>query len=104
MCGRVVTPVEAHALGLVQMLSDDALDTARGIARRLSALPPVAVAMAKKVVYAAADLPMEHALAAETEGSFRTKQSADAAARMAEYLAVPPDGRRAWLEGDRTEE
>src|SRR5579862_2345728 len=72
---RVVTPEEALAWGLVTELADDALAASVDIARKLAAMPAIAVAMGKKALYQAADLPLDAALAAETEASFRVKQA-----------------------------
>jgi enoyl-CoA hydratase len=101
MRARVLTPEEALELGLLTELADDSLERAHAIAVRLAELPPVAVAMAKKIIYQGLDVTMDQALAIEIEGSYRTKQSPDAAARMAEYLAIPMDRRRDWLDSER---
>jgi enoyl-CoA hydratase len=101
MRARVLTPEEALGFGLVTELADDAVEQGHAIAVRLAALPPVAVGMAKKVIYESVDATLDQALAIETEASFRTKQSPDAAASMAEYLAIPLDRRRDWLDAER---
>jgi enoyl-CoA hydratase len=96
---RVLTPDDALDLGLVHELADDGLEAAMAIAADVAALPPLAVAMAKKVIYDGSDLPLDIALKIETEGSFRSKQSPEAATPMMEYLSLPLERRRAWLEG-----
>jgi hypothetical protein len=57
--------------------------------------------MAKRVIHAAAELPLEAALAFELDGSLRSKLSPQAAAAMRRYLDVAPGERRAWLDPDR---
>ncbi len=96
--GRVLAPEEALSRGLLHELAEDALARAHSVAGELASLPPVAVSMAKQVIHRAADLPLESALAFELEGSFRSKQSPQAAEAMRRYLAVAPGARRAWLE------
>jgi enoyl-CoA hydratase len=104
MRARVLTPEEALAQGLLHELVDDAEARARTLARRLSELPRVAVAMAKQVIYRAEDLPLESALAFELEGSFRSKQAPEAATAMRAYLDVALSERRAWLDAERRED
>ena len=96
---QVVTPDRALELGLVTELADDALEAALGIADELAGMPAIAVAMAKKAIHQGADLPLDLALALEAESSFRLKQSPDIVHPMREYLALPLDERRAWLDG-----
>lgn len=96
---RVVTPEEALELGLVTEIADDAVATAMSIAREIAAFPPITVAMAKKAIHQGADLPLDLALTLEVESSFRLKQSPDITVPMREYLALPFEERRAWLEG-----
>jgi enoyl-CoA hydratase len=98
---RVLTPEEALAKGLVTELAEDARARALTIAHDLADLPPLAVAMAKQVIYKAEELPLESALAFELEGSFRSKQAPAAAAAMRRYLELAPAERRAYLDGDR---
>ena len=104
MRARVLEPEEALAHGLVHELADDACARALVIAGRLAALPRVAVAMAKRVIHRAADLPLEAALAFELEGSFRSKQTPEAAAAMRAYLELPHARRRTWLDSERAED
>ena len=98
---RVLTPEEALAHGLVTDLADDARAAAVGIARRIAEMPAIAVALAKRSIYHVADLPMELALTLEAESSFRLKQSPEIMRPMREYLALPFDRRRTWLDAER---
>lgn len=97
---RVLAPEDALAAGLVTELADDALATAVAIGEEIAALPPLAVAMAKKAIHQGADLPLELALTLELESSFRLKRSPDIMLPMREYLALPLERRRAWLAGE----
>lgn len=96
---RVVTPEEALAIGLVTELADDARGAARAVAGEIAGLPRVAVAMAKKAIHGGADLPLDLALGIELESSFRLKSVPDRDGPMREYVALPLDRRRDWLEG-----
>lgn len=98
---RVLTPEEALARGMVSELADDALAHALALAGRLRAMPALALAMAKRSVYQGADLPLDLALVLEAESSFRLKQSPDIMVPMREYLALPLEERRAWLDAER---
>lgn len=100
-CARLLTPDEALELGIVHEVVDDAVEGALELAGRLAAMPRTALAMAKKVVYQGSELPLDVALGFELEGSYRAKQASDAAAPMREYLALPDEDRRNWLDADR---
>jgi enoyl-CoA hydratase len=100
---QVVTPEEALAWGLVTELADDARAASIEMAWKLAAMPAIAVAMAKKALYQCVDLPLDVALAAETEASFRVKQDPGIMRPMREYLALPLERRRDWLDPDRSE-
>jgi enoyl-CoA hydratase len=95
---KVVPPEEALALGLVTELADDALEAGLAVAHEIAALPGVAVGMAKKAIHQGADLPLDQALEIDLESSFRLKSAPDHGP-MKEYVALPPERRRAWLEG-----
>jgi enoyl-CoA hydratase len=96
--GRVVTPEEALALGLVHELADDAMVRARAIAREMAALPPLAVASIKRAVYAGSDTHLEAGLEIEGAAFLETMLSDDALAAMRAYIAVPLAQRRGWIE------
>ena len=57
--------------------------------------------MAKRALYQGIDLPLDLALTLETEASFRVKQDPSIMHPMREYLAIPVERRRAWLDPDR---
>jgi hypothetical protein len=57
--------------------------------------------MAKKALYQGSDLPLDLALTLEAEASFRVKQSPEIMIPMREYLALPLEERRDWLDHGR---
>ena len=67
---KVLTGQEAHAIGLVnQVVPDDQLlNTVRDLARQISALPPVAVAMSKRALHQGAASDFDTAVQTETFG------------------------------------
>jgi enoyl-CoA hydratase/carnithine racemase len=98
---RILTPEEALAHGLVTELADDALEAGIALAQRLAALPAIAISIAKRAIYQAVDLPLDLALALETENSYRLKQAPEIMKPMREYLALPLDERRDYLDAER---
>ncbi|MGE0066692.1 MAG: enoyl-CoA hydratase/isomerase family protein [Solirubrobacterales bacterium] len=93
-----LTPEQAYAHGLVELLEDDALASATGIAERMATLPRAAVAMAKKIVYQSQGVPLSVALEFEADSAYRAKQSPEAAPALRDYLEQPLEDRRAWFE------
>jgi enoyl-CoA hydratase len=100
--GRVLTPSEALAKGLVHEVADDALGRAMEIARELAALPPRSLALIKRAVYEGTEAPLSAGLRIEAGALFETRLSPDAVAAMEEYVRIPLDRRRDWLEGRYT--
>ena len=98
MRARVLTPDEALAQGLVHQVADDAKAAALNLAREFADLPPTAVAMAKAVVYGGSDVDLRSAQRIERDGSYRAKLAPEASQAMREYLAVPLNARRAWID------
>jgi enoyl-CoA hydratase len=96
--GRIVTPERALELSIVHELVEDAHEHARAAAVELAAMPPVALAMAKRSVYAGSDMPLAEGLLVERDACYAARLTRDAARAMEAYLAVPPDRRRDWLE------
>jgi enoyl-CoA hydratase len=101
MEARLLSPEEALAIGIVGRLADDALTAAELLARELAALPPTALATAKRILQQAVDLPLEIALRMEADASFRAKVSPQSTAAMERYVAVLADERRDYLDGAR---
>lgn len=85
-------------MGLVSELADDAVTQARRIAREVAALPPKAVACAKRAIYAGSDTHLAAGLEIESAAFLETMLSADARAAMQTYVDLPHARRRSWLE------
>ncbi len=96
--GRVVDPETALALGLVHELADDARDRALGIARDLAELAPVALASAKRAIYAGFDLPLADALTLEADLFRDTMVADEGVASFKQYNDLPCEKRRDWID------
>lgn len=96
---RLLTPEEALVIGMVTRLGDDAEALAAEIAARVVQLPAVPVALAKRALYNGADASLPASLVIESDASTRSKLGPAASAAVDEYLAVPVESRRDWLEG-----
>jgi enoyl-CoA hydratase len=92
--GQLLSPDEALALGLIHRLCPPetfAADVA-AFAANLARRAPVALAAAKRAIYAGSELPLEQGLLAEQQQFDRCMGSRDAAVAM-----------RSWLQGERWE-
>jgi enoyl-CoA hydratase len=96
--GRVCRPERALELGLVHEVVPDAAAHARGVAQELASLSPVALAQIKRAVYAGSDTNLAAGLAIEGETFYETMASDEAVTAMREYVALPFEERRAWIE------
>ncbi|MBM4334334.1 MAG: enoyl-CoA hydratase/isomerase family protein [Deltaproteobacteria bacterium] len=96
--GRICRPEEALAFGLVHEVADDALARANALAAGLAELSPVAVAEIKRSVYQGSELHLEAGLVIEAEAFMTTMRSDEGLAAMNEYVALPLEKRRGWLE------
>lgn len=96
--GRVCPPEEALALGLVHEVAPDARARAVELARELAGLSPVAMAEIKRCVYQGSEVHLEAGLEIEAQAFVETLQSQEARDAMREYVAVPPEERREFLE------
>lgn len=101
MRARVLTPEEALEEGLVHQVADDAKTTAFALAREFAAMPPIAVAMAKSVIYGGRDAEMHTAQRIEREGSYRAKLAPEATQALSEFVALPLEARRGWIDRHR---
>ena len=99
MRARVVTPDQALAYGMVHQVVDDAKAAALALAHEFAGLPPTAVAMAKSVIYGGAEVDLRTGQRIERDGSYRSKLTPEATEAMQEYVALPLESRRAWLDG-----
>jgi enoyl-CoA hydratase/carnithine racemase len=96
--GRVVTPEEAQALGITSELVADAPARALEIAREIATFPPVGVAKAKASIYKGFNTDLQSGLEMESLFWQEAMQSDDAKLAMVEFLKVPLDKRRDWIE------
>jgi enoyl-CoA hydratase len=96
--GRICRPEEALALGLVHEIAADSLARARALASDLVKLSPIAIAEIKRAVYRGSDAPLDHGLTIESESFMNTMYSVEGLAAMREYVALPLEKRRDWLE------
>jgi enoyl-CoA hydratase len=96
--GRICPPEEALAFGIVHEVAEDAEARAREIARQLATLSPVAIAEIKRAVYQGGELHLEAGLEIEGEAFMATMRSDEGLETMHEYVALPIEKRRAWLE------
>jgi len=96
--GRICKPEEALALGIVHELAPDALARAKELAAGLVELSPVAIAEVKRAVYQGAEVHLEAGLTIESEAFMATMASDEGLKTMQEYVALPFEKRRDWLE------
>ena len=95
---RLLDPEEALRLGVVHEVALDSVNRAIELAQEISAMPPVAVAMAKKAIHEGSELPLNAALALEADASFRSKLAPGALTACTEYVALPYEDRRDWVD------
>jgi enoyl-CoA hydratase/carnithine racemase len=96
--GRIVPPEEALALGIVSDLVDDAPAHAMEIAHELAAMPATGMARAKRAVYEGSEVHLDGGLDIENAAFLDVMLAEDAAPVVGEYLSLPVEARRAWLE------
>ncbi|MFU8816298.1 MAG: enoyl-CoA hydratase/isomerase family protein [Pseudomonadales bacterium] len=92
--GQLLSPDEALALGLVhRVLAAPTFDAeVAAFAANLASRAPVALAAAKRAIYAGSELPLDEGLLVEQQQFDRCMQSRDAAVAM-----------RSWLQGESWE-
>ena len=95
---RLLLPLDALRLGIVHEVVPDAVARAIELGCEMARLAPLAVAMAKRSIVDGTELPLPAGLAVETDSSFRAKLHPGAVAALEEYVAVPLDRRRDYLE------
>lgn len=96
--GRICRPEEALALDIVHEVAPDAAKRARELAAELVALSPVALAEIKRAVYQGSEVHLEGGLEIEADAFLQTMLSDEAVESMREYVALPFEVRRDWLE------
>jgi enoyl-CoA hydratase len=100
--GRIVSPEQALALGLVSEVADDASARAVEVAGELAARSGPALAAAKRAVLRGSSLPLSEGLRVEADCFLATMLTDEGAATMAEYAATPYEERRAWARSRAT--
>ena len=96
--GRIVMPEVALEFGLVHEVVDDAPARALELAEEIAALPPMAVANAKRALYLGADSNLQAANEIANMNWTEVMQSDDAQLALSSFLAVDPAARRDWFE------
>lgn len=97
---RIFTPDEALEKGAIHELVDDARARAMEVADELALLPARSVAMIKRALYEGTDTSLAAGLRIEANALFETRLSPEAQQKMQEYVELPLDKRRGWLEGE----
>ncbi len=94
MQGMVADAETAERIGMVMnaVPADELMGEAMKIANRLAALPPLSVALIKKVVNESAHLPLKEALRLEEENFWVLMKSDDAQRLMREYVEANQQG------------
>ena len=100
--GRIVSPEQALALGIVSEIADDARVRALEVARGLSRQSEVALAAAKRSVLRGASLPLSEGLRVEADAFLATMLTDEGLAAMNDYAATPHDERRTWIRSRAT--
>jgi len=96
--GRVVTPEEAQELGITSELVDDAPARALEIAKEVAQLPPMGIAKAKASIYKGFDANIQSGFEMESLFWMEAMQSDDAKAACLDFLEVPYEKRRDYIE------
>jgi enoyl-CoA hydratase len=96
--GRICRPEEALALDIVHEVAPDAAKRARELAAELVSLSPLALAEIKRAVYQGSEVHLEGGLEIEGDAFLQTMLSQAAVETMREYVALPFEARRDWLE------
>ncbi len=100
--GRIVSPEQALALGLVSELADDPRARALEVAASLIQQSPTALAAAKRSILRGSSLPLAEGLRVEADAFLATMLTDEAVAAMDEYAATPHAERRAWARSRAT--
>jgi enoyl-CoA hydratase len=98
LLGRVFTPDQAVARGIVHEVAADARARALEVAADLAGLSPVALAQVKRAVYEGGGLPWADGLRVETEAFLATMASDEAVAAMRAYVDAPHAERAAFAQ------
>jgi len=85
LSGEMIDAQEAHAIGLVNAVADDALAGAIALARRCTRWGQVAPHEIRRAILASAGLPLEHGLAVEAQGVSQVAASEECRAGLAAF-------------------
>lgn len=96
--GRICRPEEALSIGLVHEIAPDAAVRAREIAKDMATQNPSSVAEIKRCLYQGVETHLEGGLEIEGHAFMETMKSPRGLADMEEYIALPYEKRRDWLE------
>jgi enoyl-CoA hydratase len=100
--GRIVSPEQALALGLVSEIADDPRARALEVAANLVRQSPTALAAAKRSILRGSSLPLSEGLRVEADAFLATMLTDEAVAAMDEYAGTPHGERRAWVRSRAT--
>lgn len=100
--GRLVSPDQALALGIVSEIADDARARALDVAAGLVQQSATALAALKRSVLRGAALPLSEGLRIEADGFLTTMLTDDAVSALADYAGTPLPERRAWARSRAT--
>ncbi len=100
--GRIVSPDQALALGIVSEVADDAGARALEVAQGLGRHSEVALAAVKRSVLRGSTLPLSEGLRVEADAFLATMLTDEGEAAMSEYASTPHDQRRAWIRSRAT--
>jgi enoyl-CoA hydratase len=96
--GRICRPEEALEMGLIAEVAPDAAKRAREVARGLATQNPSSVAEIKRCLYQGIETHLEGGLEIEGHAFMETMKSPRGLSDMQEYIALPFEKRRDWLE------
>jgi enoyl-CoA hydratase/carnithine racemase len=100
--GRIVSPEQALALGIVSEVADDAGARALEVAQGLARHSEVALAAVKRSVLRGSTLPLSEGLRVEADAFLATMLTDEGEATMSEYAGTPHEERRAWIRSRAT--
>jgi enoyl-CoA hydratase/carnithine racemase len=100
--GRIVSPEQALALGLVSEIADDPRARALEVAGNLVRQSPASLAAVKRSVLRGSSLPLSEGLRVEADAFLSTMLTDDAVSAMNDYAATPHAERRNWARSRAT--
>lgn len=101
--GRIVSPDQALALGIVSEVADDARARAVEVATGLTRQSATALAAIKRSVLRGAGQPLAEGLRVEADAFLATMLTDDAVTALEAYAGTPHEDRRAWVRSRATD-